>query len=205
MTGSVGDNGFDPRVPAECRAFLRAALDAGGAPASASHASECSHCARRIAMHRRLAASLAVRPPKELRAPSFLSAIHERVIEACEATVLGEIVAGNPPAPPAVVEWSEGLLSSPLAEDVVAAPPSPPGVVWARVRQTILVEVRATPARRWRTHLWLGAAGVAATLIVSTLLREGASPSPNIVFVDFPTRPNVDIADVAIWRSGDVR
>ena len=206
MNGPAGNNASDPRLPLDCRVFLRAALDAGGVPESSSHARECAQCARRVAMHRRLAASLAMRPipPKELHASSLVSAIHERVIEASEATVLGELVAGTMPAPPAAV-WPEDLLSSSITKDVVSAPPSPPAVVWARVRQIILAEVRATPARRWRTHLWLGAAGVAATLIVSAVLREGAAPAPTIVFVDFQTRPNVDIADVAIWRSGDVR
>jgi hypothetical protein len=206
MSDSRDDNAFDPRLPAACRAVLQAALDAGGAPADHPHLLGCAQCAQRVAAHRRLASWVKSRPvpPQQLVAPGLLAGIHERVIETCESTPLGGLVGKAMAVPPAAAGWPEDLLTSPLAEEAVSAPlvpPAPPAVVWARVRQTILAEVRATPTRRWRVHLWLGAAGVAATLIVSALLREGTRSPTDIVFTDFEAKPDVEIA---VWRSGDL-
>lgn len=190
------------RMPLECRAFLRIALAEGGLPADDAHGRACPECARRVAMHRRLASLLKVRPtpPAALLAPTLLPAIHERVIDASEASALGDIVRNLPGgdlAATAAGGWPEGLLDSPLAREVVATPAPQSAAVWARVRRTILAEVRATPVRRWRLRLWLGAGGVAATLIVSALLLREAPPSPTtIVFTDLDETPRVDYAVV---------
>lgn len=203
MSGSRVDNSSDPRLPIECRAFLRAALDAGGVPAAHPHLAGCARCAERVAVHGRLAAWIKSRPvpPKQLMAPSLLAGIHERVIDACEAAALSDLVGKAMAVPPAGAGWPEDLLSSPLATEAVSPPPPPPPVVWARLQETILAEVRATPARRWRMHLWLGAASVAATLIISALLREGTRSPITITFTDLEARPDVEIA---VWRSGDL-
>ncbi len=195
-------------MPLECRDFLRIALAEGDLLAEDAHGRACAHCSRRVALHRRLASWIKVRPtpPAALLAPSLLSAIHERVIDASEANALGNIVrnlpgadlarggiAGSRIAATAAASWPEGLLDSPLAREVVATPAPRSAAVWARVRRTILAEVRASPVRRWRMRLWLGAGGVAATLIVSALLLREVPPSPTtIVFTDFEGPPEVE-------------
>src|SRR5262245_38985660 len=196
MNDPAGDNTPRPHMRAECRAVLQAAIAAGRAPADDPHVRSCPHCAHRLSMHRRLATWLKSRPtpPAELMAPSFLSAVHERVVEACEASPLGDRLDKGMAATPPAAGWPEELLSSRVAQDAVSPPAPLPGFVWAQVQRSILAEVRAAPARRWRRPLWLGLAGAAATLIVAALLRQ-APPSPTtIVFTDLDAIPSVDYA-----------
>ena len=192
------------RLPAECRAFLDAALAARGIATDDAHARECEPCARRLALHRGLAARIATRPPapRELASPAFLSGIHERVIEASEASALGERIGAGMAATPPAEGWPEPLLSSAIAADAMSPPASQPAAVWARVRRTILDEVRAAPVSHWRKHLLVAAAGVAATLLVTSLLRDGTPASPTIVFTDLDAMPSVDFA---VLRYGALR
>lgn len=205
----TGNNSLRSRVPLACRNFLRAALAKGGLPADDAHGRECASCADLVSVHRRLASWLKTRPtpPAALTAPNLLSAIHERVIDAAEASALGELVgqlASKGMATPAAGgSWAEDLLDSPLARAAVSPPAPQSAVVWARVGRTILAEVRATPVRRWRRRLWFGVTGVAAALIVSVLLFHEGPPTPTtIVFTDLETPPNVDLA---VLRYGALR
>ena len=63
-------------------------------------------------------------------------------------------------------------------------------------------EVRAAPLSHWRKHLLVAAAGVAATLLVTSLLRDGTPASPTIVFTDLDAMPSVDFA---VLRYGALR
>ena len=208
---------------ANCRSCLREALAAmpfdrepraGGLPAGGlseetqAHLQSCTFCAQRLAAGQRLGEALKTRPasPAELFSPAMLDRVRERIVAQGEASEFGQTLARAMPVaevPAAGADelsdagagWSGGLLESAVGKHVAFVGPVETGpLLWRRVQVSIYGRVLADSASRRR--LWpLGAAGAAAAAIfLLMLLRQGTIRTPEIVFTDLASAPNVDFA-----------
>lgn len=197
MTGSRPDRGLRSTLPAACRAALREALGASDATA-VPHLADCARCRQRVADARQLATLLRSRPdvPAELRSPSLIERIDERIVADAEAGPLRSRLQTRPAAEPVAerVAWPDAVAGD-LARRVVQPPELPDHGVWERVRATIIADLRAPVRVNPRPQWLLGLAGVAAVAVIgAAIFAKGAPPPPKIVFVDIEHVPDVDFA-----------
>lgn len=199
----------------ECRAILRECLGAGSptslAPAIQAHLESCGFCAARVRASRQLAPSLRTAAKLPLSAAEALVAVRERIVEQAESSTVGDWLRDGTPVAESVAALDPADVAVGAAESVESGvenlvrrtPPEQTAVVWSRVRGVILARVAAqgTP---WRRRRWLlGAAGVAAAVVILVAIRPAPNP-PKIVFRDLDARELAAIGsvDFAIVRHG---
>ena len=199
--------GRQPKVGAECRAFLRATLGERGPVGSTrgTHAESCAFCSARLAVRDRLAPLLRVRPAMSTETPS-LQGVHERIVEMAESSFPGQAIAKAMPVSSLGSEdggWPEALLESDVGRRMHEVELPASKAAWSNVRESILVGVATTAARRIRRNWLLGVVGAAVAGVVTFLLVPSGSPEvPSIVFVDLDSAPGVDFA---VLRYGATR
>ncbi len=173
-----------------------------------AHLQSCSFCAQRLAVGQGFGEVLKSRPisPPELSSAQMLDRVRERIVAQSEGSELGQTMARVMPeveVPVAAAAsdesagagWPEELLESAVGQHVASASPVEVGpLLWRRVQVSIYGRVLADSASRRR--FWpLGAAGAAAAAIfLLMLVRQGTIRTPEIVFADLASAPNVDFA-----------
>jgi hypothetical protein len=186
---------------AECREFLLAPER----PEAQAHLGGCRDCAEHASFRARIAPLLRARPPlpAALRSPCLLEGVHERIVDAAEQAPLGRLVARHeaPRAPETV--WPEQVLDTALGAAVRTAPPAPSPVAWNHVRRSIFARLAARRIARTRAGVWIGLTGVAAAVLIGSLLTLGGTPEQvAIVFTDLQAAPGNEFA---VLRYGALR
>lgn len=191
-----GRRGLSPAVPPACRQLLADHLE-GAFEQGRAHLAACSSCRTKVAAAERLAAMLRLRPtvPQELALPDFLEQVYERAIEAMEQAPLAAEIGRGIPTPTAdLAEQPAGLLESATAEAILSQPPMPSDVTWARVRQSVRAEAQTVVSRQQVIRrLPFAMAIVAASVVITLVVRGTGEPSPAITFSDLAAPPSLEM------------
>lgn len=191
-----GRRGLSPVVPPACRQLLADHLD-GAFELGRAHLAGCSSCRTKVAAAERLASLLRIRPivPQELVSPGLLEQVYERAIETMEqAPLAAEIGRGIPTAAADLAEQPAGLLESATAEAILTKPPMPSDVTWARVRQSVRAEAQTVVSRQQvLRRLPFAMAIVAASVVITLVVRGTGEQSPTITFSDLAAPPSLEM------------
>lgn len=191
-----GQRGLSPAVPPACHRFLADRLD-GAVESGRVHLAGCSSCRTRVAAAERLAAMLRLRPavPQELASAELLEGIYERAIETMEqAPLVAEIGRGIQTPAAELAEHPAGLLESSTAEAILSQPPMPSDVTWARVRQSVRAEAQTFVSRHLvLRRLPFAMAIVAASVVITLVVRGTGEHSPTITFSDLSSPPSLEM------------
>lgn len=191
-----GQLGLSPAARAACRQFLADHLD-GAVESGRAHLADCSSCRTKVAAAERLAAMLRLRPsvPQELASPALLEGVYERAIESMEQAPLAAEIGRGIPAPVAeLAEHPPGLLESATAEAILTQPPMPSDVTWARVRQSVRAEAQTVLSRHQvLRRLPFAMAIVAASVVITLVVRGTGEQTPTITFSDLASPPSVEM------------
>lgn len=202
----MSTNQPEPRLTAECRAFLREGLPEGAA--WTEHVQRCAFCSARKAARRRFGRILGepVVPPAALHSAAFLDVIRARIVEQCEQSPVGALLEqGMPVAPPAAVAdaFPTGLLEAGLARETVNAMRPASEAAWRGVRNRVLGDLAEHRMRRVARAKGVAMVGVAAAAIFFAIfLSEGTQTPPTIVITDISSMPAVEFSPMAVLRHG---
>jgi hypothetical protein len=186
--------GLHSPLGGECRAFLRAHLDA-----PAPVVTHCERCAAVHAFKSRMAAHLATRPtaPPQLFARPLLEATLERVVAKCDAGAIGASLRDREPTA-APRDWVAPALESSVLRAALANQPRTSPDAWSQVRRAVLAEAHEVRVTRSRQRWLLGmiTAAAAAAIVVGVFMTQGTRIEANIVFLDLDTAPGIDFSAV---------
>jgi hypothetical protein len=140
---------------------------------------------------------LRLRPsvPQELSSPALLEGVYERAVEAMEqAPLAAEIGRGIPTPANELAQHPAGLLESATAEAILSQPPMPSDVTWARVRQSVRAEAQTVLSRHQiLRRLPFAMAIVAASVVITLVVRGTGEHSPTITFSDLASPPSLEM------------